>query len=112
MYQNVFNRYEHFKESRIFKRRFSESLWYELIQEWSQKDVFEVSELGKTFEERPIHQVRYGQGPIRICAWSQMHGDEATATKALADFCLKRQTVLMNCGKYCIKTSAFMLFPV
>ena len=88
MYQNLFNQYEHFKESRIYKRRFSESLWYELIQEWSQKDVFEVSEIGKTFEERPIHQVRYGQGPILICAWSQMHGDEATATKALADIFL------------------------
>jgi hypothetical protein len=88
MYHNLSARYENFKESRITKRQFSDSLWADLIKEWSLGDAFEVSEIGKTFEGRPIHQVRYGNGPIHVCAWSQMHGDEATATKALADIFL------------------------
>ncbi len=88
MYHNLSARYENFKESRITKRQFSESLWADLIKEWTLHDAFEVSEIGKTFEGRPIHQVRYGNGPIHVCAWSQMHGDEATATKALADIFL------------------------
>jgi hypothetical protein len=88
MYHNLSARYENFKESRITKRQFSDSLWADLIKEWSLGDAFEVSEIGKTFEGRPIHQVRYGNGPIHVCAWSQMHGDEATATKALADMFL------------------------
>lgn len=88
MYHNLSARYENFKESRITKRQFSESLWADLIKEWTLHDTFEVSEIGKTFEGRPIHQVRYGNGPIHVCAWSQMHGDEATATKALADIFL------------------------
>ena len=88
MYQKLSAQYENFKESRITKRRFSESLWAELIKEWALNDTFEVSEIGKTYEGRPIHQIRYGNGPIQVCAWSQMHGDEATATKALADIFL------------------------
>ena len=88
MYQKLSAQYENFMESRITKRRFSESLWAELIKEWAQNDTFKVSEIGKTNEGRPIHQVRYGNGPIHVCAWSQMHGDEATATKALADIFL------------------------
>ncbi len=88
MYQKLSAQYENFKESRITKRRFSESLWAELIKEWALNDTFEVSEIGKTYEGRPIHQIRYGNGPIHVCAWSQMHGDEATATKALADIFL------------------------
>jgi hypothetical protein len=88
MYHNLSARYENFKESRITKRQFSESLWADLIKEWTLHDTFKVSEIGKTFEGRPIHQVRYGNGPIHVCAWSQMHGDEATATKALADIFL------------------------
>ena len=85
MYQKLSEYYEAFKESRIKKRRFSESLWNELIQEWSEHPKFEVSEIGQTFEGRSINQIRFGIGPMHICAWSQMHGDEATATKALAD---------------------------
>jgi hypothetical protein len=85
MYHSLSENYEQFKESRITKRRFSESLWEELIHEWSQHPLFNVTEIGKTFEGRAINQVRFGIGPIHICAWSQMHGDEATATKALAD---------------------------
>lgn len=83
MFNKAFERYDTFRENRLTKRRFSAALWQELITEWSSH--FEVRELGKTEEGRPIHEVKWGEGPIQVIAWSQMHGDEATATMALAD---------------------------
>ena len=83
MFAKAFEHYESFRENRLNKRRFSAELWQELIAEWSSH--FAIRELGKTEEGRPIHEVKWGEGPIQVIAWSQMHGDEATATMALAD---------------------------
>lgn len=83
MFNKAFELYDTFRENRLTKRRFSAALWQELITEWSSH--FDVRELGKTEEGRPIHEVKWGEGPIQVIAWSQMHGDEATATMALAD---------------------------
>ena len=83
MFNKVFEQYDTFRENRLTKRRFSAAVWQELITEWSSH--FDVRELGKTEEGRPIHEVKWGEGPIQVIAWSQMHGDEATATMALAD---------------------------
>ncbi|HEX7118083.1 MAG TPA: serine hydrolase [Longimicrobiales bacterium] len=47
--------------------------------------VLEREEVGRSVEGRPIYAVRYGHGPTRVMLWSQMHGDESTATMALAD---------------------------
>ena len=45
----------------------------------------ERDEIGRSAEGRPIFRVRFGRGPTRVLLWSQMHGDESTATMALAD---------------------------
>ena len=83
MFTKAFEHYESYREKRLTKRRFSTAVWQELIAEWSTH--FAVRELGKTEEGRSIHEVKWGEGPIQVIAWSQMHGDEATATMALAD---------------------------
>lgn len=88
MYKNIESQYDSFKEVRIKERAFSYELWLNLIDEWKKSPLLAVSEIGKTYEGLPIHQVVFGVGPIHICAWSQMHGDEATATMALADIFL------------------------
>ena len=85
MFKNIENYYDSFKEVRIKERAFSYELWLDLINEWGESPMLTVSEIGKTYEGRPIHEIKFGAGPIHICAWSQMHGDEATATMALAD---------------------------
>lgn len=46
---------------------------------------FAVGEAGRSIEGRPIYSVRWGHGPVRILMWTQMHGDEPTATMALLD---------------------------
>ncbi|MGH7505362.1 MAG: M14 family zinc carboxypeptidase, partial [Longimicrobiales bacterium] len=42
-------------------------------------------EIGRSAEGRPLYLLRYGNGPKSVLLWSQMHGDESTATMALAD---------------------------
>ena len=48
-------------------------------------DMFSISTLGYSVENRPIHAVTLGSGPKRILSWSQMHGNESTTTKAVFD---------------------------
>jgi hypothetical protein len=40
---------------------------------------------GASAEGRDIHHLTFGSGPVTVLAWSQMHGDESTASMALAD---------------------------
>jgi Predicted carboxypeptidase len=41
--------------------------------------------VGTSVEGRSINMVSMGTGPVRVLLWSQMHGDEPTATAALFD---------------------------
>jgi hypothetical protein len=44
-----------------------------------------VHDAGRSLEGRAIRTVTCGTGPQRVLLWSQMHGDEPTATLALLD---------------------------
>jgi len=46
---------------------------------------FTVDSIGRSSQGRPLRSIRFGNGPTTVLLWSQMHGDEATATLALAD---------------------------
>jgi hypothetical protein len=48
-------------------------------------DGLRVTEVGRSAANREIYQVEFGRGPTRVFMWSQMHGDEPTATSALVD---------------------------
>ncbi len=54
--------------------------------------LLRCEEAGRSLEGREISLVTAGRGPKRILLWSQMHGDEYTATLALMDLfhCLVR----------------------
>jgi len=45
----------------------------------------ELEEIGRSVEQRPIYLMRIGQGEKKVLLWSQMHGDEPSATPALLD---------------------------
>jgi hypothetical protein len=51
----------------------------------SAPDLFSMEQIGESVEGRSINHIRVGSGPTRILLWSQMHGDEPTATAALFD---------------------------
>lgn len=44
-----------------------------------------VNEVGRSGQGREIFQVEWGKGPKKVFLWSQMHGDEPTATSSLID---------------------------
>jgi hypothetical protein len=44
-----------------------------------------VEEVGRSYGNREIYQIEWGKGATRVFLWSQMHGDEPTATPALID---------------------------
>jgi hypothetical protein len=52
-----------------------------------------LTDEGSSFEGRSIKRITYGSGPICILAWTQMHGNEATATASVFDLldCLLRK---------------------
>lgn len=70
---------------RLQDRRFSPETLHALLQELDGRTGFSVKEAGRSVEGRPIYLVQLGQGPKKVLLWSQMHGDEPTATAALAD---------------------------
>jgi hypothetical protein len=44
-----------------------------------------VTEAGRSAADREIYQLEWGKGKTRVLMWSQMHGDEPTATSTLVD---------------------------
>ena len=44
-----------------------------------------LDQVGFSNANREIYQVEWGCGPLKVFMWSQMHGDEPTATSALID---------------------------
>jgi len=52
---------------------------------WAGYEDFRKEKFGKSEENRPLHCLKWGKGDIQILLWSQMHGNEATATLSLID---------------------------
>ena len=48
-------------------------------------DFFRLEPIGASVEGRSINHLWFGSGRLHVLLWSQMHGDEPTATAALFD---------------------------
>ncbi len=68
-------------------RRFPPETFHRIIDALAADSLslFNIRNVGESFEERPIRLVTVGSGPVQVLLWSQMHGDESTATMAIAD---------------------------
>jgi len=77
--------FDAYREPTIVHRRFKHADIEPLILKRKGAGVFEVTQLGVSVLKQPIYQVKYGQGPKKVMLWSQMHGNEPTATMALMD---------------------------
>jgi hypothetical protein len=75
--------FEQYKERALTHRRFKHADIVPLIEK--RNKIFTREELGKSVQGREIFQLSYGRGSTRILLWSQMHGNESTATMALFD---------------------------
>ncbi len=106
----LFEKHSDYKEESLSHRRFVHADVVKLIEKYRKVPVFEVTKIGESVEGRSINQIKIGKGPTKVLLWSQMHGNEATATMAIFDilkfFAEKREfetfkkEVLENCTLY------------
>jgi hypothetical protein len=73
-------------------RTFTAERWWEIVLPLVEASTaatgqpgWRVEEVGESAEGRPLRLLSYGEGPVSVLLWSQMHGDESTASMALAD---------------------------
>jgi len=67
-------------------RRFDQDTYWGVVGPVVEgSELFTVEEVGRSGEGRPLRTVSFGEGPASVFLWSQMHGDESTASMALAD---------------------------
>lgn len=83
--QSLYYNYQLFKEESLKNRFFKHNDIKELIARLGNNKLFSVNEAGKSVEGREIYLISVGNGKKKIFLWSQMHGDEPTATMALFD---------------------------
>jgi hypothetical protein len=83
IHRDLFSNYELYRERSIETRRFKHADLTRLIEQLEPPLSYQVA--GKSMEGRDIYLVKAGNGPVKVLLWSQMHGDESTATMALLD---------------------------
>lgn len=81
----VWEHYERYREPAITNRFIKHSGILQLIQKHTASNVFSNEVIGKSVDGRSINHLNTGKGKIKVLLWSQMHGDESTATMALFD---------------------------
>lgn len=74
-----------YQEPKIQTKLFKHSDILPLLKEYKNSFDIELDSIGASFEGKSIYKITLGQGKRPILFWSQMHGDEATATLALLD---------------------------
>lgn len=77
--------FETFADSTITDRFFKQADIDPLINQLHDHPDFTVQQEGVSVQGRPIYLVKWGNGPQTVFMWSQMHGNEPTATMALMD---------------------------
>jgi hypothetical protein len=71
--------------SAITSRRFTHTELWTALDPFLRSPQVTVADIGRSIQGRPIRAVTFGSGPVTVLLWSQMHGDESTATMSLAD---------------------------
>lgn len=102
--------YEKYKCNQIYNRLFTNQLINQIL---TSNPLHSWQIIGKSYLGKPIKMLGLGKGPINILIWSQMHGDEPTATAAIFDilnffnagadeYQALRETILDKCSLYFI----------
>ena len=110
-YKNLFSQYSEYKEDSIVSKYIPHDHLKNLIEKLPQQ-LFQVNEVGQSVAGREIFSVKIGNGKTTVLLWSQMHGNESTATMAMFDifnffstaglFDKFRKTILSNLTIYFI----------
>ena len=74
-----------FRVDGLDSRRFTHDVFWRVVAPSLKSPALSTREIGKSLQGRAIRTVTFGDGKTKVLLWSQMHGDESTATMALAD---------------------------
>ena len=83
--QRFLDAYERYKAPGLGKKKIVQADILPLVE--TLPALFHTAEVGQSFEGRTLYGIRAGNGATRVLAWSQMHGDESTATRSIFDLC-------------------------
>ena len=82
---SLYESYSTFKETSLNKRRIKTEDLQPLLEHYKNVPGFTVKKVGESIAGRDLSLVSIGQGTTQVFLWSQMHGDEPTATQAIFD---------------------------
>ena len=85
--ESLYETYEKYKEPSLDKRRIKHHQLQPLLNALKATSGFKVNKVGSSIEGRPLSLITIGSGDIDVFLWSQMHGNEPTATQAIFDIC-------------------------
>ncbi len=83
--RRMYRHHEEVKEAGLDERRFKHTDVLARIDRLRSDPDFGISTAGHSVMGREIKAVSWGNGPTRVLLWTQMHGDEPTATLATLD---------------------------
>lgn len=84
IYKNLFENYSSYKEKSIESKFVSHNFVESFVKNLPVKK-FKIRQIGKSVENRSIYSIKIGSGKTKVLLWSQMHGNESTATLAILD---------------------------
>lgn len=104
--QSLYETYENYREPSLDKRRVKHDELQPLIEPYRKNPKFTVQNVGTSIEGRSLSLISTGSGKTDVFLWSQMHGDEPTATLAIFDilnfldsddFIEEKEAILQSC---------------
>jgi hypothetical protein len=84
-YTWLLNQHEAFTESHFQNKLVKHHDIVALVDRYNAMPGCTVRQIGTSFEGRSIHAIQVGSGRRNVMLWTQMHGDEPTATLAVFD---------------------------
>jgi len=81
----LYETYERYKEPSLDKRRVKYHEIQPFITEYRKNPKFTVKTVGTSIAGRDLNLISIGKGETSVFLWSQMHGNEPTATLAIFD---------------------------
>jgi hypothetical protein len=85
LFEEIFLSHGNFSETKLKSDFITYSELVQVLGRIRKSNFFKTETLGQSVEGRDIFSISFGSGETHILAWSQMHGDEPTATAALFD---------------------------
>jgi hypothetical protein len=101
----LYDSYEKYKEPTLNKRRIKHQDIQPILAAFAKNPKFKVTKVGSSIGGKSLNLISIGTGATDVFLWSQMHGDEPTATQAIfdilnflesPDFAEEKQAILSN----------------